>query len=191
MSFGQELGETRWTGRLRWKGIFRRRLQMELETVTGPGRFSHLVTESWVDASEADLSEIHETVASLRKQLGMARIREERQQNPVTTLECRVRPRADMPLTEVEALLVDEMQRQQSGAMGYATGGLIGGLATHRFGEETSEQTRPCQAPPHRNPPDVDSGSLASCVSRHTTSPSDSFQGFPSSSDTSSSTTAD
>jgi hypothetical protein len=181
------MSDREWTGRLRWRGFFRRRLQMERKLDGHTGRLLGQST-MWFDVNEVELSEIHETVASLRKQLGMARIREERQQTPVTTLECRVRPRADMPLSEIESRIVEEIQL---GPFAYTTGGMLAAKTTHRLGEETSEQTRPCQAPPHRNPPDVDSGSLASCVSRHTSQPSDSFQGFPSSSDTSSSTTAD
>ena len=189
MSFGKVLGETRWTGRLRKRGFFRR-LQMEMETVTSPGPYSYLVSEEWVEVGPAQLAEIQETVVSLRKQLNMARIRETRdtrEQGSITTLECRVRPRADMPLTEVEALLVDEMQRQQR----YATGGLLTGFGIRPLGEETSEQVRPCQAPPHRNPSDVGSGSLASCTSRFSDSSPPSYDSPSYSSSDSSSSTSD
>lgn len=75
MSFGAETAERRWTGRTRYVGFFRRRLEMEIEVVTEPGKYAYLNHTYWREVGDAELQTIHEVVVSLRSQLHVAQLR--------------------------------------------------------------------------------------------------------------------
>lgn len=75
MNFGAEVGATRWTGKTRYAGFFRRRLEMEIEVVLEPGEFAYAAHTYWQEVGPNQLQTIHETVVSLRSQLHKAQLR--------------------------------------------------------------------------------------------------------------------
>lgn len=126
MSFGEKVAEERWTGRTRYAGFFRRRLEMEMEVVAEAG-FCYLARTYWREVGDAGMQTIHETVVSLRSQLHIAQLRAS---DIAQKLEVTVTNTGDhgIDLATIEKI-INECSRP------YARGGLVG------------------QQPPHPQPP--------------------------------------
>lgn len=186
---------SKWTGRLRMKGFWRPRLQMEVASESTSGAGVALLGTRWLDVGESGLEHIEETVVNLRRQLEGLR----RRDRPATRAPSRTK--AVEPLSEAELLQIEQIMGEDmrsASARRLATGGYVGNRRNYGLvGENTLLSPQVVPADPRSEPVQVNTTpceparSYSSPSSHSSCSRSDSYDSSSSDSGSSSSSSSD